>query len=121
MPNTHCRRDSTQQLSRVGGVHWALRIDVLVRRRRIAGAALLLLSIKHCLAGPSRATAGPGKPFSRGPITTVFLCAEIETPKASRGKKKKRGEGVPSPSDYRVCGSVVIQLPSLFCGASTEN
>jgi len=32
--------------------------------------------------GPSRATAGPGKPFLWGPITTP-ICAEIETLKAS--------------------------------------
>jgi len=48
-------------------------------------------------AGPSRATAGPGKPLLRGPITTtqphsVGLCAEIEM-LALRGRK--RGEGSP--------------------------
>jgi len=34
--------------------------------------------------GPSRAIAGPVKPFSGGPITTSFRGAEIGAPKASR-------------------------------------
>ena len=41
-------------------------------------------------SGPSRATVGPGKPFSWGPITTS-VCAEIEMPKASRGRKRREG------------------------------
>jgi len=44
-------------------------------------------------AGRWRAAAGPGKPLSRGPVTTSFLYAEIETHDASRGRKA--GEGCP--------------------------
>ena len=51
------------------------------------------------------ATAGPGKPFSRG-LNSVG--AEIETPKASRGRK--HGRGVPSPS-HRVCLGSVVSFP----------
>ena len=45
------------------------------------------------MTGPSRATSGPGKTLSRGPITPHSVCLQIETPKASRGRK--RGEGCP--------------------------
>jgi len=46
------------------------------------------------LAGPSRATAGPGKTRSRGTITPPHsVCLEIETQKVSRGMK--RGEVSP--------------------------
>jgi len=55
--------------------------------------------------GLSRATAGPGKPLSRDPITTSFLCAEIETPSALRGRKP--GEGCPLTIRLWVWGSVV--------------
>ena len=57
------------------------------------------ITLHYITSGPSRATAGPGKTLSRGPIISpphsVWL--EIEMPKASRGRK--RGRGVPSPSD----------------------
>ena len=44
--------------------------------------------ITRLSAGPSRATAGAGKTLSRGPITLPHsVCLEIETPKASRGRK----------------------------------
>ena len=55
---------------------------------------------------PSSATAGPGKTLSWGPITPHSVCLEIETPKASRGRK--RGEGCPLTIRLRVRGSVVI-------------
>ena len=66
-----------------------------------------------CFAGPSRATAGPGKPLSRsGPITTAF---RIYAPRsrrrsASRGRKlgvvpslptKSMGSVISSPSGVR--------------------
>jgi len=47
-------------------------------------------------SGPSRATAGPGKPLSRGPITTPF-----RAPRSTSVREETRG-GVsrPSPSNW---------------------
>jgi len=42
--------------------------------------------------GPSRATVGPRKTLLQGPIThhpPHYVCLEIETPKASRGRKRE--------------------------------
>jgi len=47
--------------------------------------------IHELQAGPSRATAGPGKTLSRGPITTSPACAEIEMPTAPRERKHREG------------------------------
>jgi len=71
-------------------------------------------------AGPSRATAEPGKPFSWGPITTS-QCAEIETP-----RERKRGERCPITIRIGLWGSVVSsptpRSPSGFRGgAPAEN
>jgi len=56
-------------------------------------------------SGPSRATTGPGKTLWRGLIIPHFVCLEIETPKASRGRK--RGERCPRTIRLGVRGSVV--------------
>ena len=62
--------------------------------------------IYHILAGPSRAKAGPGKTLSRGPITPPHsVCLEIETPKASR--RRKRGERCSLTIRLGLRGSVV--------------
>jgi len=58
------------------------------------------------ISGPSRATAGPGKTLSRGPVTRAHsVCLEIETPKASTGRK--RGERCPLTIRSGVRGNVV--------------
>jgi len=70
----------------------------------------------HCTAGPSRATAGPGKTLSRAPIAPSphSVCLEIETPRASRGRK--RGEWCPLTIRLGVWESVVSS-PSGVRGA----
>jgi len=58
--------------------------------------------------GPSRATAGPGKPLSRGPITTSFRMyrdGDAELPKASRGRKRE--QRYPLTIRLEVWGNVV--------------
>ena len=73
-------------------------------------------------AGPSRATAGPGKTrnHSRGALSQHhFECAGIQTPKASKGRK--HGEGCPLSIWLGVYGSIVSS-PSWVRGRSpTEN
>jgi len=66
------------------------------------------------VTGPSRATAGPGKTLSRGPVTPPpLLCLEI----ASRGRK--RGERCPLTTRLGVRGSVVTRkIPQRGLGRS---
>jgi len=73
-------------------------------------------------SGPSRATAGLGKPLSRGPISLSqphSVCAEIETPKASR--EMKRREGFPLTIRLGVWGGDVNSARGVRGGVSAEN
>jgi len=72
-------------------------------------------------AGPSRATAGPGKTLTRGPIPHS-VCLEIETPKTSTASTgRKRGERCPLTIPLGVQGSVVSSPSGVRGWAPAEN
>jgi len=78
----------------------------------VVGPTSVLQNFSPSQSGPSRATAGPGKPSNhyRGALSQPhFVGAQIETPKARRRRRRAGGNvgrDVPSPSHQ---GSVEVQ------------
>jgi len=70
-------------------------------------------------AGPSRATTGPGKPLSRGPITTSFCMRRDRDVEGRKGRKC--GEGYPLTIRLDVWRSTVSSSSGIWGGAPAEN
>jgi len=69
--------------------------------------------VGHRRPGPSRATAGPGKPLSRDPTTTSFC--------RHRDRGRKHGEECLLTIPLDVCGSIVSSPSRVRGGAPAEN
>jgi len=79
-------------------------------RRDVKRQSLVTEQFLHGIeSGPSRATAGPGKPLSRGPVTASFRCTKIETLKASRWMKRRHG--CPLTIRLWIWGACVVSSP----------